>query len=144
MVSRFCFDTTMIGNRMARIRRSHGVNLPVHAGIRGLLGRRKRLNIGLGASTRFLKKNSRLMGRFAEPSWLNSDTRVDDMTPKRGNTELGIAGWSINYVQSGRGAESWRHVRMSRLDVQWPDTGNVGGSSTPNYYQCNYSNQKRK
>src|SRR5699024_5301774 len=63
MVSQICFDAGVIGQWLSRIR-EHGIKMPLLIGMPGVIERRKLLGIamriGLGDSTRFLRKNTGL------------------------------------------------------------------------------------
>lgn len=135
MVTQLCFDARMIGDWLARIRAS-GINLPVHIGIPGVIDRRKllgiALRIGLGDSTRFLKKSSDFMGQFVGSSRFTPDALVDDLVPMLANAELGIAGLHINTFNQVEGTEAWRQDRLSQLDAQWPDASGVASSGAFN------------
>src|SRR5699024_5991774 len=68
MVTQICFNPDTIRQWLERIR-ARGVHIPVYIGIPGVIQRRKlmgiALRIGLGDSTRFLKKSASMIGQLA-------------------------------------------------------------------------------
>lgn len=111
MVTQMCFDTGIIRNWLERIR-ARGVSLPVYIGIPGVIERRKllgiALKIGLGDSTRFLGKNTSLVGRLAGPSRFTPDLLMDGLTQMLDQPEFGIAGLHVNAFNQIEQTEQWR------------------------------------
>lgn len=118
MVTQICFDADVIDQWLRRIR-NRGVGLPVYIGLPGVIARRKllgiALRIGLGDSTRFLRKNGSFMGRLAGPSKFTPDALIDDLAARLSDPELGIAGFHINTFNQIENLESWRRDRVGRL-----------------------------
>src|SRR5699024_5437336 len=126
MVTQMCFDPEAIRHWLVRVR-ALGVTLPVYIGIPGVIQRRKLLSIalriGLGDSTRLLKKGSQMIGRLASASTYTPDTLVDGLTGLLGDPTLAVAGFHINsFNQTGK-TESWRQQRLAALAE--PTTGEV-------------------
>lgn len=126
MVTQLCFDVDVIHAWLRRIR-ARGVDLPAYIGMPGVIERRKLLGIamriGLGDSTRFLKKNTGVWGRLAMPSRFSPDALVDGLTGLLGERDLGIAGLHINAFNQIEATEAWRARRLAALaDVADADT----------------------
>lgn len=123
MVSQICFEPGTIHAWLKRIR-SHGIDLPLYIGMPGVLERRKlfgiAMRIGLGDSRRFLKKNSRLMGRLARPSWFTPDALVSGLGDMFNDPDLGLAGFHINTFNQVDNTESWRHERLDTSQYDQP------------------------
>lgn len=137
MVTQICFDAGVISDWLARTR-ARGVELPVYIGIPGMIERRKllgiALRIGLGDSTRFLKKNSGFMGRFAGPSRFTPDALVSGLAPLIEAAESGIAGFHINTFNQVESTEIWRREQLGCL-AEAIDDGRQAMSSSGSYYQ---------
>ena len=93
--------------------------LPVHIGIPGVIERRKLLSIamriGLGDSTRFLKKNTGFWGRLALPSRFTPDALVDGLADTLADERLAVAGLHINAFNQIEATEAWRAKRLAAL-----------------------------
>jgi len=118
MVTQICFDTGVIRGWLERIR-ERGVHLPVHIGIPGVIERRKLLSIalriGLGDSTRFLRKNTGVWGRLAGPSRFTPDGLINGIVNMLDDANLDIAGLHINAFNQIESTEVWRKQWLSSL-----------------------------
>lgn len=136
MVTQICFDAAVIDAWLARIR-ARGVDLPVHIGIPGVIERRKllgiALRIGLGDSTRFLKKNSGFMGRLTGPSRFTPDALIHELADLPDREEHAIAGFHINTFNQVESTETWRREQLECLAEASDDDG-PAMSSSGGYY----------
>lgn len=133
MVTQICFDAGMIANWLARSR-ARGVDLPVYIGIPGVIERRKllgiALRIGLGDSTRFLRKNSGFMNRLAGPSRFTPEALIHGLASVLDEAEPGMAGFHINTFNQVESTEVWRREQLCQLteasDDDMQDVSAVG------------------
>jgi methylenetetrahydrofolate reductase (NADPH) len=118
MVSQICFDAHAIHRWLEHVR-GRGVSLPLYIGIPGVIERHKllaiALRIGLGDSTRFLKKNSGFWSRLAGPSRFTPDTLIGGLTDILGDPQLAIAGLHINTFNQVKATEAWRMDWLNAL-----------------------------
>lgn len=137
MVTQMCFDTGVIRDWLERIR-ARGVNLPVHIGIPGVIERRKLLGIalrlGLGESTRFLGKNTGIVGRLAGPSRFTPDSLMNGLADMLDEPALGVAGLHVNAFNQIENTQAWRQRWLADLadpadsvDCAAPVSGSVHG-----------------
>lgn len=124
MVTQMCFDTGVIHDWLSRIR-ERGVDLPVHIGIPGVIERRRllgiALRIGLGDSTRFLGRNSSLVGRLAGPSRYTPDPLMPGLDAMLAEPALGVAGLHINAFNEIEKTEVWRRQWLEKLSASAQD-----------------------
>lgn len=125
MVTQICFNPKTIRQWLARIR-DRGVTLPVYIGIPGVIERRKllgiALRIGLGDSTRFLKKGASMLGQLVGASTYKPDALVDGLAELLADPELDVAGFHINSFNQVEETEGWRKQRLAALaDVDSAD-----------------------
>lgn len=126
MVTQLCFNPEAIRQWLQRIR-ERGVNIPVYIGIPGVIKRRKLLSIalkiGLGDSTRFLKKGAGMIGQLAGAATYTPDTLVDGLVGLLNDPELNVAGFHINSFNQVEKTEEWRRQRLAALaDLAQPDS----------------------
>lgn len=116
MVTQICFNPDAIRQWLERIR-SRGVTMPVYIGIPGVIQRRKLLSIalkiGLGDSTRFLKKGASMLGQLAGAATYTPDTLVDGLVELLDDPELNVAGFHINSFNQIEKTEDWRKQRLA-------------------------------
>jgi len=118
VVTQMCFDPGAILAWVTGIRRE-GVGLPVYAGISGVIERKKlmriSLKIGVGDSARFLAKHAGLVASLLKSRVYKPDELVEELAPRVGDEDHGIAGfhaYTFNQVES---TEKWRR-RASGLE----------------------------
>ena len=118
IVTQMCFSPRAILDWVAGIRRE-GIGLPVYAGIPGAVERKKlmriSLKIGVGDSARFLAKHAGLVASLLKSRVYNPEELVEELAPRVGDKDYGIAGfhaYTFNQVQS---TEEWRR-RASGLE----------------------------
>lgn len=115
MVSQMCFNAGTIVDWLRDTRRQ-GISLPLRIGIPGVLERRRligiAMRIGLGDSTRFLRKNAGLVGGLLAPSRYTPDDLLDDLNAGLGEPELAIEGLHINTFNQIEAIEQWRGERL--------------------------------
>ncbi|MFC3105154.1 methylenetetrahydrofolate reductase [Salinisphaera aquimarina] len=118
MITQMCFDPAVIRGWLERSR-ARGMALPVYIGIPGVIERRKLLSIalriGLGDSTRFLRKNGGVMGRLAGPSCFTPDALIDGLGDLLDDPRLNIAGLHINTFNQIDATEAWRRRWLDAL-----------------------------
>lgn len=117
MVSQICFEAGPIVDWLARVRDS-GVTLPVHVGLPGVMDARRlwsmALQIGLGTSTRVLRRNSSMLGRLLGPEY-RPDELVWELAERLGDPALGFAGFHLNTFNQVQATEQWRAGMLARM-----------------------------
>lgn len=134
MVTQICFNPDAIAQWLQHVR-GLGVTLPVYIGIPGVIKRRKlittALRIGLGDSTRFLRKGSSMIGQFASASTYTPDTLIDGLAGVLGEPDMNVAGFHINSFNQVEKTEEWRKQRLAALaDLAPAEPAEVVGYNT--------------
>jgi len=118
MVSQLCFNAGAILDWLRNTRRQ-GITLPLRIGVPGVLERRRligiAMRIGLGDSTRFLRKNTGLIGGLLGPSRYTPDGLLDGLAAGMAESELAIEGLHINTFNQIQATEEWRRERLESL-----------------------------
>jgi methylenetetrahydrofolate reductase (NADPH) len=131
-VTQICFDPDVIVDWLFALR-ERGVKLPVYVGLPGAVERRKllqiSLKIGVGDSTRFLKKQTGLVSRLVKPGGYRPDELVESLAPYFGDERYGLAGFHINTFNQAQSTESWRLEMLGVLESQWI-TAEVGADQS--------------
>jgi len=119
MTTQMCFDPLVITDWIGEMRKA-GIELPVHIGLAGVAPLHKLISIsariGIGDSSRFLAKNTSLVGRLVRPGGYAPDELLYQLAPAVLDGETGIEGlhmYSFNQVES---TERWRHELLEALD----------------------------
>ncbi len=106
MTTQLCFDPEAI-RRWLQARRDDGITLPVVIGLPGVTELRKLLSIsariGVADSKRFLRKNTRLVGRLVRPGGYDPDTLLAGLAPLVLDPALDIRGvhlYTFNYAEA--------------------------------------------
>jgi methylenetetrahydrofolate reductase (NADPH) len=106
MTTQLCFDPEAI-RRWLQARRDDGISLPVVIGLPGVTELRKLLaisaRIGVADSRRFLRKNTRLVGRLVRPGGYDPDTLLAGLVPLLADPGLDIRGvhlYTFNYAEA--------------------------------------------
>lgn len=119
MVTQICFDFEAILGWLSKVRRQ-GIELPVYIGMPGAVKRRKllriSLKIGVGVSTRYLRKNPGLVNRFMVSGGYSPDHLVEGLSPYVGDPAYGIRGFHINTFNHVEETERWRRRMLGSLE----------------------------
>ena len=114
IVSQLCLDAGVIAGWIDRVRR-RGVRLPIHVGIPGVVPRRKLLRIatkiGVGESTRFVRKQGNLVARLLMRGNVSPGRLVDELGPHLG----AIAGFHVYTFNELEATERWRRETLEGL-----------------------------
>ena len=118
IVSQICFDAAVtrqwIENVWAR-----GTHLPIYVGLPGVVRTRKLLamstRLGLGDSTRFLRKQGRLVGRLLLPGAYSPDALIASLAPALAVPERKVAGFHFFTFNELEATERWRQRELARL-----------------------------
>ncbi len=119
MVSQLCFDPVRI---MAWVRevRNAGVTLPLHIGISGAVDTarlmRIALAIGLGASTRMLRKQRGLVGRLLPSSQYTPDALIWGVAEALNEPGFAVRGFHINTFNNVAPTLAWRDAIVAEMD----------------------------
>ncbi|MGW0824412.1 5,10-methylenetetrahydrofolate reductase [Streptomyces sp. NPDC002845] len=118
IVSNLCFDSRVLGQWIARIRR-RDVTLPVHVGVAGPVQRAKLLSmaakIGVGESTRFLTKHASWFLRFAAPGGYSPERLLARTEEALTVPSAGVAGLHLFTFNQIAETERWRRALLDRL-----------------------------
>jgi methylenetetrahydrofolate reductase (NADPH) len=111
-----CFDPATIRDWLERERDS-GLEIPVHLGIPGAVERKKLLSVGarlgVGASLRYLQKNTGTLARMVMPGGYNPNKLL---SPLAGDLQrLGIQGLHIFTFNQVDTTVAWRNDAISSL-----------------------------
>ena len=116
MATQMCFEANTISSWLKNCRKS-GVTLPCQLGLPGAVDIKKRSNIslrlGVGISSRYLKKNRKSVFKLLSPRGYNPNRLIIPISNDA--EELDIAGihcFTFNAVES---TEAWRTKAMGRL-----------------------------
>ena len=116
MATQMCFEANTILNWLKNCREA-GITLPCHLGLPGAVDMKKLINIslrlGVGVSSRYLKKNRKSVFKLLSPRGYNPNRLIIPISNDA--EELDIAGihcFTFNAVES---TEAWRTKTMDRL-----------------------------
>jgi methylenetetrahydrofolate reductase (NADPH) len=111
VVTQLCFDADVILGWISDIRH-RGIRLPVYVGLPGVVDRKKllqvSLNVGVGDSARFLKKQTGLVGMLLKQGGYGPDELVERLAPYAGDKHYDIAGLHLYTFNQVEGTERWR------------------------------------
>jgi methylenetetrahydrofolate reductase (NADPH) len=115
VVSQLCLDPRVIAGWIAAVR-GRGVTLPIYVGIPGVVPRRKLLRIsariGVGESTRFLRKHGNVLGRLLLRGSLGPGYLVDGLAH---HVDTDVAGFHFYTFNELAETERWRQETLERL-----------------------------
>lgn len=118
LVSNLCFDPAAVAAWLARVR-GRGVELPLILGIAGKVELAKLARvaskIGVGESTRFLRKNTATFTRMAKPGGYNPRKFLDKLGPTLDDPAMGVAGLHIYTFNQIKDTEVWRRKQLAAL-----------------------------
>lgn len=118
LVSNLCFDPATIASWAARVR-ARGIELPLILGIAGKVELTKlarvATKIGVGESTRFLRKNTATFTRMARPGGYNPRKFLDRLAPALDDPGAGVAGLHIYTFNQIKDTEVWRRKQLAAL-----------------------------
>ncbi len=97
---------------------------PILVGLPGPVERTKLLamaaRIGVGESTRFLAKNTRLFARIAAPGGFDPMRLLARAAPVLGDASMGVAGLHLFTFNQVAETEAWRRDQLARLGADLP------------------------
>ena len=112
VVSQLCLDPGVIAGWIRAVR-ERGVSLPVYVGIPGVVPRRKLLRIsariGVGESTRFLRKHGGALGRLLLRGSVGPGYLVDGLARR----EADVAGFHVYTFNELAETERWRRETLA-------------------------------
>jgi methylenetetrahydrofolate reductase (NADPH) len=118
IVSQLCFEPRAIAGWIAAVR-ERGVDLPIYVGIPGAVGRSRLLRIstriGVGESTRFLRKHGALLARLFLRGSYSPGSLVDGLRPYLADPRNRIAGFHVYTFNEVGKTERWRRETIRRL-----------------------------
>ena len=118
MTTQLCFDPGAIG-RWLRAGRDDGITLPAVIGLPGVTELRKLLaisaRIGVADSRRFLRKNTRLVGRLVRPGGYDPDALLAGLAPLVADPTLAIRGVHLYTFNQADTTVAWLRAYMDAL-----------------------------
>jgi methylenetetrahydrofolate reductase (NADPH) len=121
IVSQLCFQPHVIGDWVAAVR-ARSVHLPIYIGIPGAVGRARLLRIstriGVGESTRFLRRQGNVLARLLLRGSYSPGFLVDGLRPYLEDPRNGIAGFHIYTFNEVERTERWRRDTIRRLEEE--------------------------
>ena len=116
MATQMCFETETISNWLKSCRKA-GVTLPCHLGLPGAVDMKKLINIslrlGVGVSSRYLKKNKKTVFKLLSPRGYNPNKLIVPISNHAEELEItGVHCFTFNAVES---TDAWRTKAMGRL-----------------------------
>jgi methylenetetrahydrofolate reductase (NADPH) len=118
IVSQLCFEPRAIAGWIAAVR-ERGVELPIYIGIPGAVGRSRLLRIsmriGVGESTRFLRKHGTLLARLFLRGSYSPGFLVAGLRSYLGDPQNRIAGFHVYTFNEVGKTERWRQETIRRL-----------------------------
>ena len=119
IVSQLCLDAGVIAWWIGAVR-ARGVQLPVHIGIPGPIASRKLLRIatriGVGESTRFVRRQGSLVTRLLLRGRYGPGSLIERLTPQLGDPRNRIAGFHVYTFNELATTERWRREALRRLE----------------------------
>ena len=116
MATQMCFEANTISSWLKNCRKA-GVTLPCHLGLPGAVDMKKLINIslrlGIGVSSRYLKKNRKSVFKLLSPRGYNPNRLIIPISNDAEELDItGIHCFTFNAVES---TEAWRTKTMDRL-----------------------------
>ncbi len=119
IVSQLCLDAGVIAWWIGAVR-ARGVQLPIHIGIPGPIASRKLLRIatriGVGESTRLLRRHGGLVTRLLLRARYGPGSLIERLTPKLADPAAAIGGFHVYTFNELATTERWRREALRRLE----------------------------
>ena len=119
IVSQLCLDAGVIAWWIGAVR-ERGVHLPIHIGIPGPIGSRRLLRIatriGVGESTRFVRRHGGVLTRLLLRGRYGPDSLIERLTPQLGDPRGRIAGFHFYTFNEVATTERWRRAALRHLE----------------------------
>ncbi len=116
IVSQICFDASLTASWVERVW-DRGTRLPIYVGIPGAVPRSKLLRvsstIGIGASTRFLRRHRSWVAHAVRPGGFSPDPLIAGLEPILADPERKVAGFHIFTFNDVADTERWRQARLA-------------------------------
>ena len=131
IVSQITFDAEVIATWLRRVR-DRGVELPIYVGLPGPIDpvRLLRLSarIGLGESSRFLRRHGSWVGRLTLPRGYRPGSLLRELAPDLARPANRVAGLHLFTFNEIAQEEAWRRGQIAELgqaDAQAPPAGGI-------------------
>jgi methylenetetrahydrofolate reductase (NADPH) len=119
IVSQLCLDARVIEWWIGAVR-ARGVRLPIHIGIPGPIGTRRLLRIarriGVGESTRFVRRHGGLLARVFLRGRYGPGSLIQALGPQLADPRSRIAGFHVYTFNELATTERWRLEALRRLE----------------------------
>jgi len=119
IVSQLCLDAGVIAWWIGAVR-DRGVRLPIHIGVPGPIGSRRLLRIatriGVGESTRFVRRHGGVLTRLLLRGRYGPDSLIERLTPQLGDPRGRIAGFHFYTFNEVATTERWRRAALRHLE----------------------------
>jgi methylenetetrahydrofolate reductase (NADPH) len=117
LVTQICFDAAAIVRWIRQVRAA-GVTLPVLIGLPGVVDRRRLLalstRVGVGASTRYLRKNLRNATVLLRRRAYRPDRLIEQLAAATADPGLGVAGLHLFTFNEVAATSAWRSTTNPR------------------------------
>jgi len=117
IVSQICFDPRVTADWVAAVWK-RGTRLPIYVGLPGAVPRAKLLRvsarIGLGESTRFLRRHAGWFARALRPGGFSPDPLIDGLREFLRGAERMVAGFHFFTFNDLADTERWRRRALTR------------------------------
>ena len=118
IVSQICFDAVVIAGWIRRVR-DRGVELPIHVGLPGPTDAARLLRlsrrIGLGESSRFLRRHGSWLGRLTLPRGYRPERLLDQLAGALAREDSRVEGLHLFSFNEVAAAERWRREQLARV-----------------------------
>lgn len=115
IVSQVCFEKDVIVDWVRKVRQ-RGIDLPLYVGMPGAVSKQKLMRIsmtlGLGESTRFLKKHNSWLFRMFMSSDYSPNHLIEGLAPELANPESRMGGFHIYTFNDIDKTEKWRRETL--------------------------------
>ena len=119
IVSQLCLDAGVIAWWIGAVR-DRGVRLPIHIGVPGPIGSRRLLRIatriGVGESTRFVRRHGGVLTRLLLRGRYGPDSLIERLTPQLGDPRGRVAGFHFYTFNEVATTERWRRAALRHLE----------------------------
>lgn len=118
IASQLCFDPRVTTEWIQRVW-ARGTRLPIHVGVPGVVSTARLLRIssriGIGDSSRFLRKNGGRLVRIVRPRAYRPDRLIRGLEPALADPERKLAGFHVFTFNDVVATEAWRRAHLDRL-----------------------------
>ncbi|MQA63033.1 MAG: hypothetical protein GEU86_16425 [Actinophytocola sp.] len=120
LVTQTCFDHRLLRDWLMKCRQ-HGVYLPVHIGVAGVVQRKELFRMaawmGVGNSMKFIKRQHKLSARLVTPGAYNATSLLNGLLDCVYDNNLGRVGLHLNTFNQVKKTYDWWKGYVSSIDL---------------------------